>query len=176
MSQGDSPTVSSYPLLTETLSSGRTRSLIARQGYNHLDNPKWRHYGKHGLEFEFLLQGKDCAVSFLLHTSWYPRTKAEKEGWPYSLSHQREAMSAPTGQFVSHSPVALYEGHDSYGGGKCEYTGGDCYGSVTYLSDDVMPFDDWICEPSLVWTTLEKRLDELEQKVAEQRSLERNFS
>lgn len=83
--------------------------------------------GAHGCDMEFAIVRKNYAISFVVFTQWVlPITR---KSWGGNGSHASGAY------LIWHSPKRK-RGYDLQRF-DCSYTCGKCYGSVTYLTDDL---------------------------------------
>lgn len=166
-------------LIEQTMPSGITRSVQLRPAYDTLvDGPNGSRGGIHNAEIAFIVSRGQVAVEWSFSTGWYlrqtreraPRAAMRASGATYQQSPAPEGIGAIT----LHSPTPLYEGQEpSYD--QCEYTKGPCYGGGAFLASTEV-FDLVVQDPEKLWPELERRLEEIEKRVADEKLNARNYS
>lgn len=132
----------------------------------------------HDAEWVFAVQRGKVKVEWAFSTGWYIRETRESPPNPAMarIGSTYDTIRAPNGlgSISYHSPKPLYEGQ-SLSSDKYEVTGGDCYSDSGYIASGDL-FDEAVANPKAIWLSLEKKLEDIEQKIEIEVKNERNFS
>jgi len=148
-------------LSNETTPAGVLREIWLRGAYDtFLGNPKGG--SRHNATIYFLVARGDASICWDFGTGWWPaRTRADFA----ARFRTMDSLPDGLGAIGYHSRVPLYEGatpSDSY------FLPGTWYWDHSFTASGEL-FERMVEAPEVIWPELERRLADLEQRIADER-------